>query len=119
MSYKVSDILDPTPIPGNSLLKNFVNRCKENLDAKKNQKSTKSLITNLNLITNETFCFESNTNGNKQICLSRKFSEKHVKPSVNNKSTIAENNLKNLIKIISVYSESELNESNFFNFNDD
>jgi hypothetical protein len=36
MAYKVYDILDPTPISGNTLVKNFVNRCKENLDAKKN-----------------------------------------------------------------------------------
>ena len=100
MSYKVSDILDPTPISGNTLVKNFVNRCKENLDAKKNQKETQNLITSLNSITDEIFCFESNDNGNKQICLSRKFSEKNVKPSVDNKTTIAKNNLKGCFDIL-------------------
>ena len=118
MSYKVSDILDPTPISGNTLVKNFVNRCKENLDAKKNQKETQNLITSLNSITDEIFCFESNDNGNKQICLSRKFSEKNVKPSVDNKTTIAKNNLKNLIKKVSGYSDQELSETDFFNFNE-
>ena len=119
MSYKVSDILDPTPISGNTLVKNFVNRCKENLDAKKNQKETQNLITSLNSITDEIFCFESNDNGNKQICLSRKFSEKNVKPSVDNKTTIAKNNLKNLIKKVSGYSDQELSETDFFNFNEE
>ena len=118
MSYKVSDILDPTPISGNTLVKNFVNRCKENLDAKKNQKETRNLITSLNSITDEIFCFESNDNGNKQICLSRKFSEKNVNPSVDNKTAIAKNNLKNLIKKVSGYSDQELSETDFFNFNE-
>jgi hypothetical protein len=118
MEYRVSDILDPTPISGSTLVENFVNNCKKNLDANKNQKEIKNLITNLKLIANEIFCFESNNNGNKQICLSRKFSEKNVKPSVDNKTTIAKNNLKNLIKNISGYSNQELSETDFFNFNE-
>jgi hypothetical protein len=117
--YTISDILDSTPISGNTLVKNFVNRCKENLDAKKDQKETKNFITSLKSISNEIFCFKSNDNENTQICLSRKFSEKKIKPSVDNKTTIAKNNLKNLIKKVSGYSDQELKENDFFNFNEE
>ncbi len=119
MEYKVSDILDPTLISGNTSIKQFVNRCKENLEERKNQKEIRDLIIKFNLISDEIFCFEANSGASKQICIARKFSEKHVKPSVNNKSTIAKNNLKNLIKSVSGYSDQELTESDFFNFNEE
>ena len=119
MTYKVSDILDPTLISGNTSIKKFVNRCKENLEERKNQKEIRDLITKFNLISDEIFCFETNSGARKQICIARKFSEKNVKPSVNNKSTIAKNNLKNLIKSVSGYSDQELTESDFFNFNEE
>lgn len=108
--YKVSDLLDSTQITGRKKIVSFVNSCKSNLDATKDQAKTKELIIKLKKFEQDSFVYEING----KINLDRKILE-HL-TGVDNKHNISSDDVKNIIVKLSGLKKPDIEAKDFYHF---
>ncbi len=110
--YKVSDLLDPTPISGRKKIVSFLNVCKSHLEATKDQAKTRELVSKLRKFEQDTFLSEIDN----KINLERHILESLV--DVDNKHNISADDTKNTISKLSGIKKVDIQTDDFFHFNE-
>lgn len=119
--FKISDILDSTPIQGNSDIIKFVNQCKNYISKSKTELKNFSLLINLNSLKRKVFCYQMSTLKN-EITFPREtiisVLNKSGSSKLKEKSVFEDDKIKEFLMYIGGIDKKESSEYKIFELND-